>query len=145
MIRLQIQVAFEKSIYNAALPARNPWFKKRRKTKIDVFSLLQFSPTSPLGESFLGGKVDRKKRDRKQSSIYWELTMCQAPHWALNCVLCHLIPIPLFHSQHHYPHFTHEENEFYWCNPGSCSQQVIRTSFQTMIHLTIKSMPSTPP
>lgn len=66
MIRQLIQVAFEKFIYNAAPSTRNSSLKKkRRKAKIDIFILLQLSPTSSIRQETSGGKNGKEKEGKK--------------------------------------------------------------------------------
>ena len=61
MISLLIQVVFEKSIYNATPSAKILYFKKRRKTKIDIFSLSQLSPTPSHGAGASGWQKWREE------------------------------------------------------------------------------------
>lgn len=69
MIRLLIQVAFEKSIYNAAPSAKILVFKKRRK--IDIFRLFQLSSTSSLEQGLLRGKSGKRKVGKKAKWNLW--------------------------------------------------------------------------
>lgn len=71
MIRLLIQVAFEKSIYNVAPSAKILIFKKRRKTKIDIFSLFQLSSTSSLEQGLLSSKSGKRKVGKKAKWNLW--------------------------------------------------------------------------
>lgn len=70
MIRLLIQVAFEKSIYNAAPSAKILDLKKEEKLKLMSSDSYNSLPFLFLDRGFSVAGMEGRRRERKQSSIY---------------------------------------------------------------------------
>ena len=75
-------MAFEKSIYNAAPSAKILDFKKEEKLKLMSSDSYNSFPFLFLDRGFLVAQMAGGRRERKQNSIHWGLTKCQASYWA---------------------------------------------------------------
>ena len=111
MIRLLIQVAFEKSIYYAALSAKVLDFKKKGET----LKLLSLDFYHALLPSFSGaaacGWQTWKEESRKESKLaFMGDAKCARLH-IRHCMSTYLIPVVAFRSRNQHPHFTAKQTE----------------------------------